>query len=168
MLFRSPVLELIDILVNGKSVSPELLGTSKTIKIPSDHFSIAIKVITKEKDMFRKRIFQYRVVGPVNSYTESYNPTLNLSTLMPGDYSIQVSCNTKNGDWSSSQELLCITVTPPWYKNTWIIAGMSVLLLGIVFITIRSIIKRKEFELTLRSEERRVGKECRSRWSPYH
>ena len=23
-------------------------------------------------------------------------------------------------------------------------------------------------ELILRSEERRVGKECRSRWSPYH
>ncbi len=23
-------------------------------------------------------------------------------------------------------------------------------------------------ELTARSEERRVGKECRSRWSPYH
>src|SRR5687768_17707320 len=25
-----------------------------------------------------------------------------------------------------------------------------------------------EKELELRSEERRVGKECRSRWSPYH
>src|SRR3712207_7231176 len=25
-----------------------------------------------------------------------------------------------------------------------------------------------EFLLHLRSEERRVGKECRSRWSPYH
>src|SRR5256885_14822024 len=25
-----------------------------------------------------------------------------------------------------------------------------------------------ESGLTLRSEERRVGKECRSRWSPYH
>ena len=23
-------------------------------------------------------------------------------------------------------------------------------------------------DLTIRSEERRVGKECRSRWSPYH
>ena len=23
-------------------------------------------------------------------------------------------------------------------------------------------------DVTLRSEERRVGKECRSRWSPYH
>src|SRR5256884_6293310 len=26
----------------------------------------------------------------------------------------------------------------------------------------------KRQEVTLRSEERRVGKECRSRWSPYH
>ena len=26
----------------------------------------------------------------------------------------------------------------------------------------------KQFEPLLRSEERRVGKECRSRWSPYH
>ena len=26
----------------------------------------------------------------------------------------------------------------------------------------------KNFALMLRSEERRVGKECRSRWSPYH
>ena len=25
-----------------------------------------------------------------------------------------------------------------------------------------------QFELAARSEERRVGKECRSRWSPYH
>ena len=26
----------------------------------------------------------------------------------------------------------------------------------------------KTYQLTVRSEERRVGKECRSRWSPYH
>ena len=27
---------------------------------------------------------------------------------------------------------------------------------------------RDEVQAALRSEERRVGKECRSRWSPYH
>ena len=27
---------------------------------------------------------------------------------------------------------------------------------------------RRCYENTARSEERRVGKECRSRWSPYH
>ena len=29
-------------------------------------------------------------------------------------------------------------------------------------------IKTDKFEKYFRSEERRVGKECRSRWSPYH
>ena len=28
--------------------------------------------------------------------------------------------------------------------------------------------EKDEFDVELRSEERRVGKECRSRWSPYH
>ena len=27
---------------------------------------------------------------------------------------------------------------------------------------------QEQFKNALRSEERRVGKECRSRWSPYH
>ena len=27
---------------------------------------------------------------------------------------------------------------------------------------------KEEYENAMRSEERRVGKECRSRWSPYH
>ena len=30
------------------------------------------------------------------------------------------------------------------------------------------VIERKRTILLVRSEERRVGKECRSRWSPYH
>src|SRR4051794_41435433 len=29
-------------------------------------------------------------------------------------------------------------------------------------------LRAKSFGITGRSEERRVGKECRSRWSPYH
>ena len=43
---------------------------------------------------------------------------------------------------------------------------------------IENVMTREEFPLekareilkdeTIRSEERRVGKECRSRWSPYH
>src|SRR2546425_7336621 len=32
----------------------------------------------------------------------------------------------------------------------------------------RAPIVREAFERYARSEERRVGKECRSRWSPYH
>ena len=31
-----------------------------------------------------------------------------------------------------------------------------------------TVLARKALNLVLRSEERRVGKKCRSRWSPYH
>ena len=34
---------------------------------------------------------------------------------------------------------------------------------------INALYETKDYEIhQLRSEERRVGKECRSRWSPYH
>ena len=36
--------------------------------------------------------------------------------------------------------------------------------------TLKSIFLKNnvDIKIVLRSEERRVGKECRSRWSPYH
>ena len=33
---------------------------------------------------------------------------------------------------------------------------------------VRVVLYRADSTIALRSEERRVGKECRSRWSPYH
>ena len=33
---------------------------------------------------------------------------------------------------------------------------------------VRSTLKKSGINAEIRSEERRVGKECRSRWSPYH
>src|SRR5256886_3911766 len=49
-----------------------------------------------------------------------------------------------------------------------------VILRGVIFETGKSALKPESFTVldivaqSLRSEERRVGKECRSRWSPYH
>src|SRR3712207_1289132 len=39
---------------------------------------------------------------------------------------------------------------------------------GIANVYARDAMAMRSCQLTLRSEERRVGKECRSRWSPYH
>ena len=39
---------------------------------------------------------------------------------------------------------------------------------GVRFLTSGMARANETMELLFRSEERRVGKECRSRWSPYH
>ena len=43
-----------------------------------------------------------------------------------------------------------------------------IMFLASLEMNLQDVQKIKGQALTLRSEERRVGKECRSRWSPYH
>ena len=45
--------------------------------------------------------------------------------------------------------------------------GVSVPKLHAKVIT-KDVVTTREIREAIRSEERRVGKECRSRWSPYH
>ena len=48
-------------------------------------------------------------------------------------------------------------------------AAIMVLAMGLVFVLLLGEIDLSAgFTSPMRSEERRVGKECRSRWSPYH
>ena len=46
-------------------------------------------------------------------------------------------------------------------KTDCLILGIGFLILGLFVLSIA-------IPIVYRSEERRVGKECRSRWSPYH
>ena len=44
----------------------------------------------------------------------------------------------------------------------------TLLFFFMIVTTMREVTLKVQFTLPVRSEERRVGKECRSRWSPYH
>ena len=46
----------------------------------------------------------------------------------------------------------------------YVVVSSILFVLGVLGI----FLNRKNIIVILRSEERRVGKECRSRWSPYH
>ena len=45
---------------------------------------------------------------------------------------------------------------------------VALLGLGLGVVSVMQMAKTQESLIRNRSEERRVGKECRSRWSPYH
>lgn len=156
-----PQLELLEILVDGTPLPQKQMEISNDIRIPWNYSSLAIKVISHEKDIFRKRVFRYSIKGPENSYIESYNYSINVRGLRPGNYSVYASCNTKNGDWCPEYELLHITVMPPWYSNVWVICGLIIISLSIIYLITRNIIRKKRLRLSLQMKEQiqRVNEE---------
>ena len=69
-----------------------------------------------------------------------------------------------SGDLAEEARLISTTEYATRYRINPATANKAVSLLvdeGLV-------VKRRGIGMTTRSEERRVGKECRSRWSPYH
>src|SRR5258705_13141 len=63
-----------------------------------------------------------------------------------------------SGIFLVSAESSRLVAAPGWLLVAWALAGV---------LTITGALSCAELA-AMRSEERRVGKECRSRWSPYH
>ena len=120
-----PEIYLSEILFNG---SPSLKKVKEnTIKIPWNYNSLSVHLRIKNRDVFQKYLLQYTIEGRGKQSIETYDPVLNLSSLSAGNYSIWVSCNTKNGNRTPSKQLIHIIVTPPWYKTVWFIGVAAVL-----------------------------------------
>lgn len=117
-----PNIYLSDIYYNGQSYIEEQ-QSEENLNLPWDYHSLVLSVGVKCEDVFQKRLFRYTVRGKHEHSFESYEPLLNLSSLSPGDYTILAACNTKNGNYTTPVTLLTFTVTPPWYKNGWVISG---------------------------------------------
>ena len=155
----SPILKLLEVKLNGKSTLKQV--NNNCISIPWNHSSFNIKVIADEKNSFRKHLFRYVITGKDKMVIESYLQTLELGTLASGEYTISVSCDTPNGEWSQPTEILTIMVSPPWWKSTWFIIlciFFAFLVAGVVFF---SLIRKKENRLKreMREHEKKIYEE---------
>ena len=155
----SPILKLLEVKLNGKSTLKQV--NNNCISIPWNHSSFNIKVIADEKNSFRKHLFRYVITGKAKMGIESYLQTLELGTLASGEYTISVSCDTSNGEWSQPTEILTIIVSPPWWKSTWFIIlciFFAFLVAGMVFF---SLIRKKENRLKreMREHEKKIYEE---------
>ena len=155
----SPILKLLEVKLNGKSTLKQV--NNNCISIPWNHSSFNIKVIADEKNSFRKHLFRYVITGKDKMVIESYLQTLELGTLASGEYTISVSCDTSNGEWSQPIEILTIIVSPPWWKSTWFIIlciFFAFLVAGVIFF---SLIRKKENRLKreMREHEKKIYEE---------
>lgn len=155
-----PQLQLSDVIVNGESVNNELSGDPTGISVPWNS-NISIRIMSKEEDIFRQKVYRYQIEGLNDQQIESYNPELVIRSLPPGDYQIMASCTAKDGSWIPSQQILELTVLPPWYRTWWFTLGCALFVTGMIVETFRRTLKRKEDKLkwAMKEHEQQVYEE---------
>ncbi|MNX45084.1 Sensor histidine kinase TodS [compost metagenome] len=149
-----PDITLMGLELNGVPLHAD---QNQTVSIPYNHNSLVLNVMARERDVFRKKMFRYRIDGLDNQVIESYDHTLSLGSLPNGLYHIQVSCSLKGGGWSSFKQIVSIRVNPPWYRSVWFIASVIFFLsLVIVYFYRLSIANnRRKLQWEMKEHEQR-------------
>lgn len=120
---------LSDIQYNGKSAIRQ--AKNGLFEIPWNYHSLMLTFGVKSEDIFQKHLLKYIIRSSSGEHTfESYEPQLNLSSLSPDIYEIEVSSHTKDGSENQPVHLLTLVVNPPWYKSTWFIALLTLVFIG--------------------------------------
>lgn len=155
-----PQLQLSDIIINGESANSKLNGEQASISAPWNS-NITIRVMSKEEDIFRQKIYRYKIEGLNDQPIESYNPELVVRSIPPGNYTIMASCTAKDGSWVNDQQLLKLTILPPWYRTWWFILSCAVFITAVIIETFRRTLKRKEEKLrwAMKEHEQQVYEE---------
>ena len=68
------------------------------------------------------------------------------TSLEPGSYTFRVKASNNDGVWNEEGVSLAITVNPPFWKTLWFKAGMSLLMIFLVYSYIRLRLRRIESE----------------------
>lgn len=156
----TPKLQLSEVVINGESVNDKLTGNPTGISAPWNS-NITIRIMSKEEDIFRQKVYRYQIEGLNEQQIESYNPELVIRSLPSGSYKIMAACTAKDGSWIPSQEVLELTILPPWYQTWWFIISCAVFITAAVIETFRRTLKRKEEKLkwAMKEHEQQVYKE---------
>ncbi|PST82713.1 hybrid sensor histidine kinase/response regulator [Pedobacter yulinensis] len=142
-----PAISLMSLELNGVPLPENVRAQPNHISIPWNHSSLVIKVMAREKDVFRKKMFRYQISGLRSQVIETYNHQLALGSLPPGNYRILVSCSLRNGGWSNYAEVLKVDVNPPWFRSFWFIALVLFIVAAAVVLLYRTAIAKRERKL---------------------
>lgn len=138
---------LTNVLINGVSINGQLSDEPAGISVPWNSKAITIRIMACEKDIFRQRVYRYQIDGLNEQCIDSYEPEILIRSLPPGTYRIMASCSMQDGSWSPLQQVLALTVLPPWYKSWWFILCCVCVLLGVFVWIFLLTLHRKENKL---------------------
>lgn len=140
----SPKLKLTDIISNNKSYLSDIDQDENSLDLSFDNKTVIIKVMAYESNIFRKKVYRWYIDGKEESTTDSKLPELTLRSLTPGTYHISVSCSTKDGSWTTPQQVITLHIPPVWYQTWWFNLLWILLATALLIAFILYLLNRKE------------------------
>lgn len=132
------------------------------ISVPGNSRNIKLGFLVSGDDILRPRLFRYNLGGqePQNAITTN-NADLTIPSLAPGTYPIYVTYTRKDGSWSQSQQVLTLTVLPPWYRSWWFVALLAATAAVLTYLGIVALLRRKDerHRWMLSQQEHRINEE---------
>lgn len=142
-----PVMSVMGLELNGVPLILNRNNKDDVVEIPWNHTSLVMKIMAREKDVFRKKMFRYQIIGLDAQVIETYDHAISLGSLPIGSYRILVSSGLKNGGWSEYTEVMKLKVPAPWFKSIWFLGLVLIGVLVVIRILYQNAIAKRERKL---------------------
>lgn len=129
----TPLIEPLEFLLNGSLLTGLDFRNGDKVTIPPTNNTVEVRVMVKDRDIFKQKLIRYRLDGLSNEYVTTSDPLLRFTKLPPGNYHLIAQIRGGDGNWTTPSELLQIEVLPFWWESWWF---QSILLLFFVVVII--------------------------------
>lgn len=126
----------------GKHISQNISDISQIVLNYDDH-SITFWFAALEFSNPKKNMFKYWIEGLMNDWSFIGNKNfIDIGVLAPGEYTLHLKGSNNNGIWNDKETTIKIIVKPPYYKTIWAYISYFLLIVGVVFLYVRSRTKK--------------------------
>lgn len=90
--------------------------------------------------------FKYKLSGIHENFQTSANNTINFQNLAPGSYELEIKTDNKKGLTSKESLHLQFHILPPFYKRTWFVFSIMIVILFVFYLILNIYAKNKQKE----------------------
>lgn len=159
---HKPRIAITDFLLFNKS-RPDLMA-AKEIHLNYNENFFSFELAALLYDQPGSNQYAYRLKGLHEEWIYLGNRrNADLSNIEPGEYILAAKAANEDGIWSDEQELVRITIIPPFWRTGWFYSLILLLLVSAVVLSVRFYIRKKYKERIAQLEKEKLILEERNK-----
>jgi len=141
-----PGIAFTDIKIDAKPLSfyPGFFNANEhnelvSLIVPYQYASLSFRFAAIEFTAPERIRYRYMLQGWDRKWVDaSHQRNIFYTRLAPGNYILRVNCTNPEGQWTSNELVLSITVLPPWYATVWAFMAYVLVVAGLIYWYIRN------------------------------